>query len=119
MEMNETDRRFLSRRRRLARSWNVVGAALLVLLAATTATVYFRVPLLANPLYVVNLVKQGNLEPASMELMAVLLPIVFLLCLAVVAITVGFGFAIFANERRYLEIIDKFERNPEVKGDHE
>ena len=108
--MNESDRRFLQRRRRLARSWNLVGAALLLVLVGTAATLYFRVPLLANPLYVIGLLKDGNLEPASMELMAIILPVVFLLCLGVAAITVGFGFATFAYERRYLAIIDELER---------
>jgi membrane-anchored protein YejM (alkaline phosphatase superfamily) len=114
--MNESDRHFLQRRRRLARSWNLVGVALLSVLVATTATLYFRVPLLANPLYVLDLLKDNNLEPASMELMAVILPIVFLICLGAVAVTVGFGFAMFANERRYLAIIDTLERGGDPKA---
>lgn len=117
--MNDSDRQFLQRRRRLARSWNWVGAALLVLLAATAATLYFRVPLLANPLYVIGLLREGNLEPANMELMAVILPIVFLLCLVVTAVTVGFGFATFANERRYLAIIDDLETRRSPRSDSE
>lgn len=117
--MNDSDRRFLQRRRRLARSWNLVGAMLLLVLAALTATLFFRVPFLANPLYVIDLLKDGNLERSTMELMAFMLPIVVLLCLAVTAVTVVFGFAFFSNERRYLAIIDALEQRPEDCPDPE
>ncbi len=108
--MNESDRRFLQRRRRLARSWNLVGAALLLVLLALAATLFFRVPFLANPMYVADLLKTGGLERSTLELMAMMLPVVFLLCLAVTVVVVLFGFAIFSNERRYLAIIDALER---------
>lgn len=108
--MDEKDRAFLQRRRKLAKAWNLVGALLLGLLAALGATIYFRVPQMANPFYVADQVKADTLEASTMELSAVLLPVVFLLCLGVVAIEVLFAFAMFANERRYLAIIEALEQ---------
>jgi membrane-anchored protein YejM (alkaline phosphatase superfamily) len=108
--MNVSDLKFVERRRRLARSWNLVGTALLLILVGLGATLYFRMPFLANPLRVMDLLKEGTLERSTMELMAAMLPIVVLLCLSVTAIIVVFGFAIFSNERRYIAIIDELEQ---------
>lgn len=113
--MDERDRAFLQRRRKLAKSWNLVGMLLLLVLIGVGATIFMRVPLLANPMYVAGHVKAGTLETSTMELSAVLLPIVFLLCLGVVAVVVLFAYAMFSNERRYLAIIERLEQSPEER----
>ena len=52
--------------------------------------------------------------------MAGMLPIVVLGLLLVCCAVIGFGFAVFANERRYLRIIEKIrteqERDEEVEN---
>jgi hypothetical protein len=49
---------------------------------------------------------KGAIDTAIMEIAALLLPAVTLTLLAVMGFIIVFGFAFFANEKRYLAIID-------------
>lgn len=112
MELPDSEKAFLQRRRRLVRSWRYVGPGLVCLIVALSGWLFVQHPLLANPAYVVAGLHRGSIDKSMIELMAVLLPIVtcllLFLCLAAVLIC----FASFSNERKYLGILAREAMNP-------
>ena len=72
---------------------------------------FVRVPNFINPLHVIEQLKSGTLPQSSLVVMAVMLPIVVLGLLLVCCAVIGFGFAVFANERRYLTIIEEMQKS--------
>ena len=105
----DADERFLIRRRRFVSSWNRTGAILLLALGALLAWLTLQTPWLVNPLHVVKSLERGVVDPASLELAAVLLPVMVLLLFLVVSLFVFLGFTIMRNERRYLAIIGQLQ----------
>jgi len=103
--MDEKDIQFLRQRERLARWWNVVGSVMLFVLGGMAVWFFVRVPNFINPLHVIEQLKSETLPQSSLVVMAGMLPIVVLGLLLVCCAVIGFGFAVFANERRYLRII--------------
>ncbi len=73
------DREYLQRRARLLRAWPWVGGALLLALVGLGGWMWWRVPKLINPWQVARQLNAGGLEPGTLELMAMLLPIIVLL----------------------------------------
>ena len=51
-------------------------------------------------------IREGSLEPGTLQLMAGLLPVAMLAILALVGAPVALAFAAFSNEKRHLRIID-------------
>ena len=85
--------------------WLLIIAAVLLL----AAWLWITRPLLINPFAVLSALESGTVEPTMMVLMAGLLPAVTLACLFVLLCTLLLVFAAFANERRHLEIIRRFQ----------
>jgi hypothetical protein len=106
MNLNERNRRFLAKRRRLARSWPLLGTLLLIGISAFVVWAFLRNPLLANPFEVASRLGAETIELSTLILMAGLFPIMFLACFLMLFVIVLFGFAAFSNEKKYLEIID-------------
>jgi hypothetical protein len=98
---------FLDKRKRFVRSWRYVGPGLVCLIAALGVWLFVRHPLLANPAHVVAELQRGGLDQKTIEFMAVLLPIAIGLLVFLGFFLVLLGFASFANERKYLEIISR------------
>lgn len=115
MNLSEDDERFLKSRSRFVRAWRHVGTALLGVLAATVAWLYFTKPLLANPSVVADRLRDGSLDTRTLEFMALLLPIVVLAMFFVCAALLLFSFAAFRNEAKYLEIIGRGSGTGEAK----
>ncbi len=97
---------FLKKRRWRARSWRVVGIILIFVLIGLVVWLCVRVPNLINPFRVLRQVESGALAQSALETMAILLPLAFAGVIFLLVVIVGFGFLVFANERRYLAIID-------------
>lgn len=116
MPLDEQDRRFLERRAILVRAWPVVGGLMLLAVAAFTAWLYLTRPLLANPVVVLERLREGTLPATSMTVMAGLLPIVMLMCLGLVVVMIVFVFASVRNERRYQRITRRLA-GPDGKRD--
>ena len=72
---------------------------------------FVRVPNFINPLHVIEQLKSGTLPQSSLVVMAGMLPIVVLGLLLVCCAVIGFSFAFFSNERRYLRIIKDMQKS--------
>jgi hypothetical protein len=97
--------KFLSRRRRLARLWPVVGVLLLLVVVAAVGWLFLRHPLLINPLAVTSRVEAGSLPGSTLTILAVMLPLMSLACFIVLTAVILYGFSVFAIERRYQRLI--------------
>lgn len=111
MGMTVSDAAFVEKRRRLVRLGTIVPAICLALLAGFGIWLYFRQPRLINFVEVARQIESGSIDPLTVELMAIMLPIVMLMCLVVMAGAVALAWAVFANERRYLRIVDGLSKD--------
>ncbi|NLS96875.1 MAG: hypothetical protein GXX96_32465 [Planctomycetaceae bacterium] len=109
--IDDKDLAFVEKRRRLVRWWNLVGSATLAGLAAFVAWMFWAHPRLINPLHVVGEIEAGRIAQSTLELMAVMLPMVVLVIFLVLGVMLGFAFAMIGNERRYLMIIDRLRHD--------
>ncbi|MFO7665716.1 MAG: hypothetical protein R6V76_03775 [Desulfobacterales bacterium] len=105
MQLSYEDQRFLVKRIRLVQTWRYVGAILLAMLVGLGMWLFLSKPLLANPFVVVTRLKSDAIPEATMVLMAAMLPVVVLTCIALAVAVVLFAFAAFSNEKKYLQII--------------
>lgn len=107
--ITDKDIQFVEKRRKLVRWWNLVGSLTFGCLVAFVAWMFWSQPRLINPLHVVDELKAGGIPQATLEIMAALLPMVVLAIFFVLAVMIGFTFAMIGNERRYLKIIDRLK----------
>lgn len=107
MQLSDEERRFLVKRARFVRTWRYVGAILLAVLIGLGIWLFLTIPLLANPLVVMAQIQSDSIPESMLTLMAGMLPIVVLMCLALAATTVLFTFAAFSNEKKYLKLIQR------------
>jgi Ca2+/Na+ antiporter len=111
--LNEKDLEFIKKRSFFARWWNVVGSVMLAVLVGMALWFFVRVPNFINPFHVIDQLQSGTLQQSTLVVMAAMLPIVVLGLLLVCCTVIGFGFAVFANERRYLRIIEEMQKAEE------
>ncbi len=111
MYLNPTDQAFVDRRRRLIALWPYVGGGMLAGLLGFATWLWLFIPLMVNPWATVEALKSGSLEETTLYVMAVLLPILMLACLGAFVLMVGLAFAVFRNERRLIEILDRQRRD--------
>jgi hypothetical protein len=102
----ENDLAFLQMRRRFLRVWKIAGFSTLVFLAALFSWLYFKVSNLVNPFHVQRQIESNALTPSALKVMAVLMPLMVSLAFFLAVAIILFGFSAYANERRYLKIID-------------
>ncbi len=102
----ENDLAFLQMRRRFLRFWKIVGVSTLVFLAALFSWLYFKVPNLVNPFHVQRQIESDTLTPSALKVMAALMPLMMVLAFFLSVAIILFGFSAYANENRYLKIID-------------
>ena len=97
--------RFVMRRRKLLRTWRVVGPLLLLFLVMAGVIMFFSYPLMFNPYEAIDRLEAGTLEDSTLQLMALLLPIAMLMVFFMLMVVVLFSFAAMANDKKYLAII--------------
>lgn len=107
MQLLRGEQEFLDRRRRFVRSWRYVGISLLFLVAGMGFWLYFKKPLLANPVYVVEELQRGGVDQRTLEFMAALLPVTIVLIVFLCVVFLLLTFAAFSNEAKYLAIISR------------
>jgi hypothetical protein len=107
MPLSDEQREYLAGRNRLVKRWPAVGAGLLAAIALVLLFLHSRSPLLINPLYTTRLIETGGVPDHTMAEMAAKLPVVFLVCCGLLVAVVLFQFAVMANERRLLGLIDE------------
>lgn len=101
------DVKFIEKRRKLVRWWNLVGLAMFAGLATFVAWMFSAQPRLVNPLHVVGELEAGTISQSTIEIMAAMLPVVVLGLLIMTGVMISFAFAMIGNERRYLKVIDQ------------
>jgi uncharacterized membrane protein len=104
---HQDDSGFLRHRRRLVGLWKLAGPLMLLVLLVFLGWLFVWSPNLVNPYAVANKLSNGEIERSTLELMALILPVSILMNIGITAVMIGFGFAMVANERRYLKIIDQ------------
>lgn len=107
MELSNEEMRFVTNRRRFVQGWPVVGAILLGLVISLGVWLFLTKPLLANPFIVLSRLKSDSIPASTLTLMAGLLPIAVLMCMALVITIVLFAFASFTNEKKYLAMVQQ------------
>lgn len=107
MELTETERRFLDKRRKLLNIWPLAGYLSLSMLALLTGWLFWKSPMLVNPYLVWSELQSGSIGESNLLLMAGLLPVVILLLLIICLIVVLFAFSAFNNEKRELKLISR------------
>ena len=107
MDVSHDELSFIKRRSRLVRTWPLAGSALLIMAVGLTAWLFFSSPLLANPLTVWSRLDEKSLPESELVVMAAMLPVVVLACLALLIVLILFGFVAFANEKKYLSILER------------
>jgi len=106
MKIAVTDKEFVDKRRKLVRLAPIVLSLCLLVIAGFGLWAYFFQPLMADPFEVARRIQEDALDATTVALMAVMLPIMMLVCMGLTAAVVGLAWAGLANERRYLGIID-------------
>jgi hypothetical protein len=97
---------YLDRRRKLLNLWRFAGPFLLFVIFALVLYLKIYTPLLIDPYEVLSRLEAGAIEQSSLELIAILLPVmVIMICVLLIAF-VFFIYAAFSNERKYLAIIN-------------
>lgn len=107
MEVTDDEARFLVRRRNLVRAWPFAGAFLICLIIGLGVWLFLTRPLLANPFAVLSMLRSDSIPTSTLALMAGLLPIAVLMCLALAVAVVLFAFASFVNEKKYLTMLQR------------
>ena len=111
----ENDLAFLQMRRRFLRFWKIAGVSSLVFLAALFSWLYFKVPNLVNPFHVQRQIESNALTPSALKVMAALMPLMMVLAFFLSVAIILFGFSAYANENRYLKIIDSLVAGRKTK----
>ena len=106
MGLSMRDEKFVEQRRSLVRHWRIAGWVLLAAIAAVLGYLFLRSPLLVAPWEVASRLRTGSLPEATVQTMALMLPMTFLGCFVLLVAVVALQFGAAANERRLLEIID-------------
>lgn len=98
---------FLRQRHLMRRNWPVIAPLLVGALMVFMGVLLLTAPLLLNPFAVLAQLREGTLNLATLQTMAMMLPFVLLLfCLTLLAL-IGLAHAGFRRERRYLEVTDR------------
>jgi hypothetical protein len=105
--LNDKDQQFLKQRRWRIKSWPTVGTFMLVVLALFAFWLFWRTPLLVNPVEVASRIEAGTLTGSMTTLMAAILPNVVCCCFLLLLTILLFAFSTFSHERRYMRIIDQ------------
>ena len=116
MKVSQREQRFLQRRRQLLRAWSIAGPLLLVVLIVLCVWLFLAFPLMFNPFEVVTRLEAGSLQPATLQLMALFLPLAMLMLLFIVLVILLLVFSALANDRKYLAIIDRCQADDDGKG---
>jgi hypothetical protein len=105
--LTEKDQKFLAARRKAVRLGRPVFVVLLFLFLGVYGYLWFRVPLLANPFHVLGAIEQNALADTTLQTLAVLCPLCFLMAWFLVVLAVVLLLSLLQTERRYLGIVER------------
>lgn len=105
--LSEQEKSFLQKRRKLNRAWTPIGILMILFLVGMYVYFFFRVPLMVNPYFVGDLLKQNNLAYDTMRVLAITSPCFATFVFAVVLIMIIYTWSAVCLEKKYMKIIDK------------
>ncbi len=107
MNINQQKIRFLGKRRKLIQAWHVVGPMLLLVIVIFVIFQFQKTPLLINPFEVITGLESESIKQSTIEIMAVILPVLFIAVSLLLMIIVIMMFTVISNEKKYIEIIER------------
>ena len=105
--INKEDIRFIAKRARLVKSWPFVGSAMLCVILGGTIWLFLYKPLIANPFAVLSMLKEASIPLSTLNVMAGLYPLLFLMCIFLIIVIVLLMFMAISIERKYMSIIQR------------
>ena len=108
MNLTKREKEFVERRAKLVQYWPILGTICLAGVLILAVWLWLSRPFLINPWKVLSGLEAGSIPESTTLLMAAMLPIVVLACLFVLVACLIFCFAAFSNERKHLDIINRF-----------
>jgi hypothetical protein len=109
--LTEQQRAFLKKRIKMVQSWPIAGIMIIFLELGLAGWLLWKHPLLINPQAVLSKLRSGSLPDSTLSLMATILPFLFIICLALLAILILFAFLALANEKKHLAIIQALQNH--------
>jgi hypothetical protein len=103
--LTENQLSFIRKREQMLRLWPAVGIILFVVEASLAGWLFWKHPLLINPGAVRAGLESGAISNSILTLMAGMLPLTLIICLASLAVVIVYAFFAFAIEKRLISII--------------
>ncbi len=97
-------------------TWKMAAGLMLSGLGALLVWMFFYSPYLVNPVAVAKGLEEGTIDVSTLNLTALIVPVVILLLFVVIAIVFLIGYSVIANEKKYLSIIAR-ELKSQVRED--
>jgi uncharacterized membrane protein (UPF0182 family) len=107
MQITEKERLFLAKRAKLVQAWPLIGSVLLCLVIGLGVWLILVRPFLANPFVVFSQLNTHSIGASDLALMAAILPIMVLMCIALTIAIVLFAFVALKNEKRHMAVIQR------------
>lgn len=107
--LNQQQNSYLEKRRKFVHLWHYVGPLLLIGILGFATYLFVNTPLLINPYEILSRLESHSIKQSSLEMMAVLLPIMFIVVCFLLIVLVAIMYAAFSNEKKYLEIVDEIK----------
>ena len=108
MFLDDQQTRFIVKRQRLLNAWRYTGPLMAAVVFALVVYIYIQSPMLINPFEVASRLESGDIERTTLETMALLLPIVFIMTCALLAAIVVLMYTSISIEKRYQRIVQRF-----------
>ena len=102
----ETNEAFIKRRRLLLGTWRSMGPVLVAAVAIFYGTLWFSAPILVSPFAVMNRLQENTLDQATLQTMAIMLPLVTTLLCLVLGAVVALIYGAARVERRYQAMLE-------------
>jgi hypothetical protein len=88
-----------------------MGPLCLLFICGLWLWLYLHSPLLVNPFEIASRLENETLESSILPLMALMLPIIVLACFGLLIAIIVFMYAVFSNEKTYMEIISELSHS--------
>lgn len=108
--LNEMEEKFLAKRKKLVKYWNIVGVILILMISFLAIMLYFKSPLLLNPFELNKRMIRKTIKSSTIILLATLLPITNGIIVFLLFTIILFGFVFISHEKKYIKILEELEK---------
>ncbi|MFC2091547.1 hypothetical protein ACFLTD_02110 [Elusimicrobiota bacterium] len=106
MILDETQKSFIEKRKKLIKAWPFAGYAMLTVIGIFLIWQWIRIPIMVNPVEIISRINSGVMEQSTLFLIAVMMPVLFVSCFFILAVMILFIFLSISNEKKYHRIIE-------------